>query len=621
MEPRRTISYIPQSPRRTLLLALLLMAFGMADMGVMQYLATGVAGFPLDDAYIHGVFARNIAQGHFFHYNIGQPVAGSTSPLWTLVLAGLYALGFSAVPAAWFAGLGLTAILVWLMYRTAMLMGMERPFGVAAALLTALSPRVLWSAASGMEVSLVMVLCLAAVYASLRFAHYRGWQRILPPVLFGLAIGARPECAALFPVALAWLAWDYAQRPREERPAFSGLIMQAGIWILVWLCVAALWAALNYHLSGRPLPLTFYVKTAQQGLGHIIAAGDWAQLAHRLFVQAPLGYGTLVTWLLGQDMAPGLLLFPLLGYRLWQSARQRKPLPLWALPLLLLLAYPYIRGVITGQYHHYGQFARYLAVLTPLYLLLVTVGLHESRAWLDRHENRTLMIWLAVAAVVVAFGWYRYAIQPGYQWIGRSLPSLQAASLVYLAAFVVISLVMLGIRQVLNRRHLYLPLWQLLLAFGLLFSVVELPQWAAENAVAVGNVQQGPIRIAKVLQAHGVTDPIATCDVGAIAFYNNAPVLAIIGLVTPSIARLWTTGYTEETLLKTLLDQPQRPGWLATYQPWNPWLIATLLKMKWAEVAFIAPIENNITCGPLGVPNMALLRLTIPPDASMDMIH
>src|SRR6185436_21155933 len=47
----------------------------------------GVPGFPLDDSWIHLHFARNLAEGAGFSYNPGVPVAGSTAPLWTLLLA------------------------------------------------------------------------------------------------------------------------------------------------------------------------------------------------------------------------------------------------------------------------------------------------------------------------------------------------------------------------------------------------------------------------------------------------------------------------------------------------------------------------------------------------------
>jgi len=47
-----------------------------------------LGGFPLDDAWIHFQFARNVASGHGFAFNPDVPMAGSTAPLWTLLLAG-----------------------------------------------------------------------------------------------------------------------------------------------------------------------------------------------------------------------------------------------------------------------------------------------------------------------------------------------------------------------------------------------------------------------------------------------------------------------------------------------------------------------------------------------------
>ena len=51
-----------------------------------QHAIAGAPGFPLDDAWIHLHFARNLAEGAGFAYNPGEPVAGSTAPLWTLLL-------------------------------------------------------------------------------------------------------------------------------------------------------------------------------------------------------------------------------------------------------------------------------------------------------------------------------------------------------------------------------------------------------------------------------------------------------------------------------------------------------------------------------------------------------
>ena len=73
--------------RRDDLLVLLAAALPLALLLVRERVMAGSAGFPLDDSWIHLHFARNLAEGAGFAYNPGVPVAGSTAPLWTLLLA------------------------------------------------------------------------------------------------------------------------------------------------------------------------------------------------------------------------------------------------------------------------------------------------------------------------------------------------------------------------------------------------------------------------------------------------------------------------------------------------------------------------------------------------------
>ncbi|PYM81500.1 MAG: hypothetical protein DME13_20130, partial [Candidatus Rokuibacteriota bacterium] len=73
--------------RRDDLLVLLAAALPLALLLVRERVIAGSAGFPLDDSWIHLHFARNLAEGTGFAYNPGVPVAGSTAPLWTLLLA------------------------------------------------------------------------------------------------------------------------------------------------------------------------------------------------------------------------------------------------------------------------------------------------------------------------------------------------------------------------------------------------------------------------------------------------------------------------------------------------------------------------------------------------------
>ena len=61
--------------------------------------AGGYSGFPLDDAWIHQTYARNLGTLGQFAFRPGQSSAGSTAPLWSGLLALGYALRLE--PRAW----------------------------------------------------------------------------------------------------------------------------------------------------------------------------------------------------------------------------------------------------------------------------------------------------------------------------------------------------------------------------------------------------------------------------------------------------------------------------------------------------------------------------------------
>ena len=68
--------------QRALLLALVTTGLFAAYLSV-ELRQNHEPGFPLDDSWIHLTFAHNLARGWGFAYNQGEPVAGSTAPLWT----------------------------------------------------------------------------------------------------------------------------------------------------------------------------------------------------------------------------------------------------------------------------------------------------------------------------------------------------------------------------------------------------------------------------------------------------------------------------------------------------------------------------------------------------------
>ena len=54
--------------------------------------AANQPGFPLDDAWIHQTYARNLGLHGIMAFSPGEPSTGSTSPAWTVLLAAGYLL-------------------------------------------------------------------------------------------------------------------------------------------------------------------------------------------------------------------------------------------------------------------------------------------------------------------------------------------------------------------------------------------------------------------------------------------------------------------------------------------------------------------------------------------------
>ena len=162
-----------------------------------EWQIAGAFGFPLDDSWIHLHFARNLAAGAGFSYNPGTPIAGSTAPLWTLLLgAGAFVVSPSLAMAKTI-GIVATVAAALVTRRAALAWGARGDIALVAAIaLTWMGP-IVWGALSGMEVSLAALLVAAAL-----LAHARD-HALASAVCAALAVLARPEALLLVPFLAA----------------------------------------------------------------------------------------------------------------------------------------------------------------------------------------------------------------------------------------------------------------------------------------------------------------------------------------------------------------------------------------------------------------------------------
>ncbi len=356
----------------------------------------GLSGWPLDDAWIHQTYARNLAQTSELAYLPGQPSAGSTSPAWTFLLSVAYLLGVD--PFVWSATLGAMALAgaAWMTYRLALRLGPSRPAAaLLAGLLCAVEWHLVWAAGSGMETILFAALALALL--EYYFSHVAAWQgetaagpmsvrteqAIVRATGIGLLAGAlaltRPEGLVLDGLVLAamvCLPWPASRAELKLRLAAAGVALAAMALLL------GPYLAFNLRTSGWILPNTFYAKQAEY--------------------QSQLGLPARLWRVLGPTLVgPQILLLPGLVYGAYRLARAggRRGWPA-LLPLAWWLA---LIGVYALRLPVDYQHGRYVMPSIPLLLAYGAYGTAEAlRPRSPRLALRVLGRALPVAVAVLA---------------------------------------------------------------------------------------------------------------------------------------------------------------------------------------------------------------------------
>lgn len=346
-----------------------------------EHRLAGVSGFPLDDSWIHLHFARNLAAGAGFSYNPGVPVAGSTAPLWTLVLAlGVAVFGSSV---ALVKTIGVTASLAagLVVRRAAIAWGASRLGALGAAIGLGWTGAMAWGALSGMEVTLAALLVAAAL-----LAHAR--DRDLWTALWAaLAVLARPEALVLIPLLVV------------ARPLTVRRVVVFALVTTVILTPAVLFSLATV---GSPVPATASAKVEGGLLGWLSGVREGARVT---WVSRPAAFfGAWVRWLATTDWLLPVALFPALGLAGWRAGRAL------AVPALVLVVHPLAMALFAPYRDPSFQEGRYSIHLLPVALVILAVAL-GPRLTRPRLGLGAAYLVLAVVAMFPAATRYGWAVQ------------------------------------------------------------------------------------------------------------------------------------------------------------------------------------------------------------------
>jgi hypothetical protein len=344
-------------PLRALLLAAGVVAclrYLFAEMSRLQ----GGVGLPLDDGWIHLQFARNLAQGRGLSYNPGELVTGSTAPLWTALLALLFALPGGVI--LWTKLLGILLYLAGIdaTWRLARGLGLGRGLAALAAGLTLATSWLVWSAVSGMEIPLFVLLSLWGIILHLRERGHPDRPPLSLAVL-AAAVLARPEGLLLLLLAVLDRLFSFEggeEGLRWRRPA-PGTLLAGAIFAACALAGPLLFYACA---GGSILPTTYAAK----GGGTLRLLPDLHYLANVIGVFfRPQPWMTLLAGAGAVSLASR-----------WGTPRDRG-----LLPVLWLFGLPLAYSLLTpGPTRMMGNFGRYYFPLFPVLIVLGVLGLEPA---------------------------------------------------------------------------------------------------------------------------------------------------------------------------------------------------------------------------------------------------
>jgi hypothetical protein len=344
---------------------------------VTERRVAGVSGFPLDDSWIHLHFARNLAEGAGFAYNPGRPVAGSTAPLWTLLLGGVAAVAGASVAMAKVVGVACAVGAASLTRRAALAWGASPAVSVAAGIALLWTGPMAWGALSGMEVTLAALLVAATLVAH---AADRAW---LTATLAALALATRPEAALLLPALLL-------SRPLTR--------VRVAAFILVPAIVITPIVAFSYATVGTPYPATAAAKIEGGLIGWL--GGLREPLITMIVIRPWTFLREWAVWLWRTHPLLPLVVLPAMAL-----AWRRRGAPLGVLSLALL-AHP-LGMALLAPYRGPGfQEGRYSIHLLPLALVVVAVGIGGA---LPSRRRAASIAWLALALWALPPAAERYA--------------------------------------------------------------------------------------------------------------------------------------------------------------------------------------------------------------------
>ncbi len=348
-------------------------------------------GFPLDDPWIHLTFARNLAEyGSFSYYKNEIVTAGSTSPVYTFILAAGFFITKNEMILSYVLGILFFALSAFVFYKLAgNLFSKENWLGISAVLLFVLDRWINFIAVTGMETTLFILMLTACFY------FYRKRNGIMFGITLALTFWTRPDAVAFIGAIIAdYIIFLYLKKksPKEnELEAFSKQdLIKAGIAFGVLMLA---YFAMNLSLSGSLLPNTYEAKLTYytpefRSRTEFLKNEVWGYFTESYYVLY---------------IVPFIIALIKIGRESFKLRYNR-----FLLPVIFIFALIFIYWYKLPYAHRFG---RYLMPIIPFYILLFVYGSRILFGYIygffkDRNLANGLNFILIAAAVIYSASSY-----------------------------------------------------------------------------------------------------------------------------------------------------------------------------------------------------------------------
>lgn len=500
---------------------------------ISEYLITkGHINVPLDDVYIHFEFSRNLVNGKGFSFIPGNPTPGSTSPLWTILLAIPYIflknhiLISKLLSAFFYIASGILTYLYCNHFFK------KKSLSLTAAIMFLLTGRFAWSALSGMEITSFTTFLLLFLLVNIKRKPI-----YLQSFILGVASLLRPEGYILF-VFFIFSELIINFKKYNNNNSILKIINS----ILLYTLIIIPYLTFSYKTTGNILPNTFYAQSIS---------------SYSVIFRIKLAFLYLFRflYLIFTDNPIIAIGIPYGIYNIFRYIKQKNLN--YLVFILITLGFPLIESIIAPNLRHHG---RYIMPFIPIYTLIGFYGLNQYFSLIKKQITQfmSLLILNLVIIITISYLFFDKKI-----FLTISIIMLMLMSLLI---FTIANKFKLFIKNVIRKKEI------IYISLSFIYLFILLGNWAYTFGYNVKNINDMHVKIGYWIKENtSCEDQIALHDIGAITYISQRNIIDMVGLVSSDVLTV-LKGTTKENREEPLWNylKNKKPEYIIIIPSWYP---------------------------------------------------